>query len=253
MTIGFFIVLAQVLTAQTKESISTNQIGVKFGGVMGALLSLEIDSETSSGRPSFGPQMGLSYSHYPTSKWKIQMAVDYYKSGVSYQEKINRADTLYQIFTSIDTFSIPTFYTSDVKGEYILHFLELSIKGIYSIRKKLGITFGPRVSGLLHAQNDGRRIVDVGEVAGEQVNFESEEEYLAALFTRAIDDYEEGDNLSKINVGICLGSQFQVSQKFSIYFDSNIDFNSIQKPNENIPYSFRHFYLALGINYSLKI
>lgn len=241
-----------ILLSYAVESFSQQKLdyGIKGGITMGALIG-NIDPETSSGAPAWGPHFGLFLQHSLSDKFSIRPEIIYNKSGVSYQEQLPRTDTLYEVLAAIDTFQIPTFFTSDIKGEYDMHFIDCSLKLGYKIGKKMSIILGPRISYLIKGYNVGTRIIDVGEVAGQQQNFMNEEEYLDALFTRSIEEYDDGNTIEKLNFGLVFGSQFQFSEHMSAYFDSNVDLSILQKRSENVPYELRHLYLTLGLSYNL--
>ncbi len=224
--------------------------GIKGGLTMGALLG-NVDPETSNGSPAWGPHAGFFAEIPLAEKWAFRPELMYNRSGVQYAELLPRTDTLFPFSVATDTFYIPTFYTSDIKGEYEMHFLELPLKMVFYPSEKLGITFGPRLSWLLKGSNIGLRQIDVGENAGLQGNYDTEEAYEDALFTRSTEEYDDGDTIEDFDLGLMLGTQYKITSYLDIYFDSSIGLTTIQKPSENVPYAFRNFYLNVG--FSLNI
>lgn len=238
--------LLLLVNVQAKAQI-TFSYGIKGGVTMGALIG-KIDAETSSGAPVWRPHAGLFGEIALNEKWAFRPELMYNQSGVTYAENLPRTDTLFPFYAAIDTFFVPTFYTSDIQGEYDMHYVELPLKMVFYLNPKMGLTFGLRLSWLVKGSNIGTRQIDVGENAGQQENYDSEADYLDALFTRSFTEYDDGKTIEKFDLGWMIGSQYRFTNYLSAYFDSSIGLTQAQKPSENVPYAFRNLYLCIGLS-----
>jgi|GEM_PF-1917577 len=239
------LILSLSVTAQVK-------LGVKAGPTVGALIG-KVDRSTSTGTLKIGYHGGL-YAEIPLSeRFAFRPELQYSRFGLEYLEDRPRTDTT-QIFivplTPPDTFYLPTFYTAYVQGEYKLQSLRIPLKIQYRITDWLTMNTGFSFNFLLKGENTGTQQIDIGEKAGLQEEYATEADYIDALYTRSIMDFDEGASLRDIDVQFLLGSEIRLYKGLHAYFDVNIGLGKVQPETENLPISFRSFSLMGGVAYN---
>ncbi len=240
----FFVLLVvcQVLSAQVK-------LGVKAGPTIGALIG-KVDRTTSSGTLKIGYHGGL-FAEIPISeKFSFRPELQYSRFGLGYVEDRPRTDTTQPFVVFTDTFFLPTVYTAYVQGEYQLQSLRIPLKFQYHLSDRITMSTGFSFNFLVNGENIGTQQIDIGEKAGLQAEFATEEEYVDALFTRSFMEFDEGASIRKFDIQYLLGGQIHLIKGLHLYFDANIGLGHIQPVTENLPIRFRSFSIQTGLAYN---
>lgn len=243
--------LSIVLLAMSQTVTAQIKLGVKAGPTIGALIG-KVDRNTSSGTLKVGYHGGL-YAEIPISeKLSFRPELQYSRFGLGYVENRPRTDTTQLFIVPIvppDTFLIPTFYTAFVQGEYKLQSLRVPLKVQYRLSDRMSLNTGFSFNFLLKGENTGTQQIDIGEKAGQQEEFESEEAYVDALYTRSFMEFDEGGTIRKFDVQYSLGSQLRLYKGLQAYFDVNLGLGHLQPETVNLPISFRSFSLMVGLSF----
>lgn len=241
-----------MLLAICQTAMTQVKLGVKAGPTIGALIG-KVDRTTSSGTLKVGYHGGL-YAEIPISgKLAFRPGIQYSRFGLGYVEDRPRTDTTQQFIVPIippDTFLIPTFYTAFVQGEYKLQSLRIPLKIQYKLSDRMQVNTGFSFNFLLKGENTGTQQIDIGERAGQQAEFESEEAYVDALYTRSFMEFDEGSSIRKFDVQYSLGSQYRLYKGLHVYFDANLGLGHMQPATVNLPISFRSFSMQVGLAYN---
>ena len=224
--------------------------GARGGLTVGALLG-NVDFENSSGSPMLGGHAGLYGTYNLNEKWAIETHVLYNKTGVKYAQNIPRTDTLYALEVAEQIFYTPTLYTVDVAGEYHLHYLDLPLQISYQLVPKFAVHFGTHFSFLLNGKNTGSSLLDLGGAAGQETEYETEEQYVAALYSRTYEEFDESNSLNRFDIGLQLGTSWQIYRALAFRFDVNNGFLSVQGDSDTITDKFYNVYMRFGLAFEL--
>jgi len=223
--------------------------GATIGAVIGPI------AEGSRGSPSISGHGGIFGRYHMNDKWGFELRLLYNKTGVEYSQYVARRDTLHPITVHIgghDTvFHTETFYTADVAGAYNLQYFNMEPVVVWKIGKRFGLSLGPRVSFLLAGRNAGEAVVDLGEHAGMRENFETDEEYINALYSQTNSTFDEREPLYQWDFGGVLGVRMYVKEFLELYCRLSGSFQPVQRPSVLIQDQYYNVYMNVGASVNI--
>jgi len=182
--------------------------GLNYGG---PLPTYAMDS--TSGSPVPGFLGGISFQIKISGKLSFRPEICYSFRGVDYSQQYKK-DTLVSIVINNVSGKVPSFYTANIDGGMRLHYIDVPLLLAFKI-KKTTLLFGPYLSFLIAAKDEGSVRVVIGE---------------GGFYDDYIENYENSSIIRKLEQGFILGIHSPVYKRISIETKFSRSFFSLYKP-----------------------
>lgn len=180
------------------------QAGVNFGGPIG--------KTEGTGSPVPGFIGGPVFSYRFTDSWKITAPLLYSYRGVRYEQESENDSTVY-VTVGQQQIPVKAEYTSTVKGELKLHYIDLPVMVNYYYLKRFSLDFGPQFSYLFAGSDKGSNdivFVDNG------------------IFNQKI-EYNNYSDINRFDAGFALGASYHTDFGLTVSLRGSRGFVQVYK------------------------
>lgn len=207
--------------------------------------------EGDSGSPHIGARFGVFVNYELNTKLSLHTKLLYSSVGVNYK-RYTVGDTLYVINEDLDI-KAPFRYSANAKGDYNLAYFNIPLQFMWRVSSKIGIGFGTQIGYLLRGSNKGEALLHIGRDAGNQDQFETEEEYLAKLYRDPyIESFDESESLNTIDFSLVGGVYWHFSEKINLSVSANYGLTSVQQVTHTIPDPYYNLYVSTMVAWKLN-
>ncbi len=250
-----FLLSALIFIVSSGLSAQNMEFGIQGGGSAGVLIG-PFNADTDSGKPIVKPSVGMFFNFPIGDAVAIRTEVNYLHTGVEYGTYVANVDTLWPLETQIGqetiVYNVETYLAGDVSGRYELRYIETPILFAWKTSKRFGLELGGHLGFLLEGSNTGNAILDIGQYAGLQEEFATEQEYVDALFLHELEqEFDESHVINRFDWGFTAGGRYFLSDRFSLRLNANYGMRPVQPRNKIMAGDYKNLYLTTSLAYSL--